>query len=133
MSARSFTLNKRRQGNITVERYDNFIEVYLHGNLVVKHDTLGDELYVSNCGWGTPTTRTAINRYFSNAGIQAGVYQSKHEQFLQYGQEIVSLCKNGDSFTFYPNSKEYAATKLSKKVYAGKIIKEENNTITVRG
>ena len=65
MSARSFTLNKRRQRNITVERDNTYIKVFLHGNLIVKHNVLDDEIFITDAGWKTNTTKTAINRYFN--------------------------------------------------------------------
>lgn len=132
MSARSYVLSKRRQGNITVEKKDDNIEVYLHGNLVVRHNTLSDELYISTCGWATPTTRTAINRYFDLTSTNAGVYQSKHEQFLNYGQEMVSLCENGNNFTFYPNTKVIVNTKIAKKMNKNNIVNETEGHLTVR-
>ena len=129
MSARSFTLNKRRQRNITVERDNTYIKVFLHGNLIVKHNVLDDEIFITDAGWKTNTTKTAINRYFNLINLNAGIYQSKFVWYLNLGQELVNLDDQGGSYSFYRGAKVVVASSLAKKVHDGNIIKEENSGV----
>lgn len=66
MSARSFTLNKRRQGNITVDRTivdgcGEQIRVILHNTAVVVKMPDG-RVMLNSGGWSSLTTKTAINQ-----------------------------------------------------------------------
>ena len=78
------------------------------------------------------TTKRAINRYFENIGLNAGIYQSKFVWYLNLGQEIVNLDDNGGSYSFYKGSKVVVASSLAKKVYKGNILEENGNKLTVR-
>ncbi len=82
MSARSFTLDKKRQGNITIVRSENGgIVVQLHGHSVAGKDETG-AIFVNSCGWHTVTTKTAINRFLDLLGVNWGVTQKKGNWFL---------------------------------------------------
>lgn len=93
MSARSFTLNKRRQGNITVERTaivgeGERIDIILHNTaVVIKHET-GD-VTLNTGGWRTVTTKTAINRALNLMGVKAYVHQVKGEWYVSINGERV--------------------------------------------
>jgi hypothetical protein len=83
MSARSFTLDKRRQGNITIDRLDDGgILVKLHGHIVVSIDAWRYTIRLDSCGYRTATTKTAINRALELYGITNRVYQSKGKWYL---------------------------------------------------
>lgn len=79
MSARSFNLNKKKQGNIEVIQSENgYISVLLHGHKVAcKFDS--GEIILSSCGYHTPTTKTAINRFLELIGRDERVVQVKGE------------------------------------------------------
>lgn len=105
MSARSFTLNKRRQGNITVERthvvgeLNDHIQVILHSTAVVTQMPSG-ELHLSTGGWRTITTKTAINRALDLMGVKAYVHQVKGEWYVSINGERVKWSER--TFTIRP-------------------------------
>ena len=82
MSARSYTLDKRRQGNITVFNDDARITVRLHNTDIVVYDKLSKVTRLTSGGWRTVTTKTAINRFFSLMGLTHRVSQVKGEWYL---------------------------------------------------
>jgi hypothetical protein len=134
MSARSFVLGKRRQGNITVEESSGSRQVYLHGNKIVDHDLTKDEITISDCGWQTVTTKTALNRYFDNIGLRAYVYQRDFVWYLNLnrGDQVINLGDHGNRFTFYPNSFEVANVEINKRLHSGRILDSNENSLTVR-
>ena len=82
MSARSYTLDKRRQGNITVERDLDLITILLHGHEIITPS--GTNTYrVSSCLYRTPTTKVAINRFFELMGSDIRVIQTKNNWYLR--------------------------------------------------
>ena len=93
MSARSFTLNKRRQGNITVKRTNvdgegEQVMIILHSTAVITKQP-GGEIILSTGGWRTVTTKTAINRGLELLGIKAHVSQRKGNWYVTVnGMEI---------------------------------------------
>lgn len=91
MSARSFKLTDKRQGNIQVTRYQDgsITTVDLHNNTVVKH--LENGIVLSSCGWRTVTTKTAINRYLTLINYPASVFQKKGNWYVRFsdGNETV--------------------------------------------
>jgi hypothetical protein len=105
MSARSFTLNKRRQGNITVERthvvgeVNDHIQVILHNTAVVTQMPSG-ELHLSTGGWRTVTTKTAINRALMLLGVKASVSQRKGAWYVSINGESVEWSER--TFTIRP-------------------------------
>lgn len=84
MSARSFTLDKKRQGIITVNRDGQNLEVLLHGNKIV--DVKGNEVTLSDCGWQTTTTKRAINRFLSQIAGKRSVYQKNFQWYFVNGE-----------------------------------------------
>jgi len=88
MSARSYNLNKRRQGNITVK--NGGMTVQLHNTDVV--DFYHTFIKLNSGGYFTRTTATAINRYFSLQNIPAYVSFSKRGNILLY---------KGEQYNFY--------------------------------
>lgn len=91
MSARSYVLNKHRQRNITVTHRWLVTRVLLHNHEVIRHDRTNDTLTISDCGWDTPTTRVAINRYFHLLQLPFGLVRIKGEtQFFVQGERIVA-------------------------------------------
>lgn len=77
MSARSFVLNKKSQGNIMVHSYDDgSILVNLHGHTVAALNAQGD-ITLSSCGYHTATTKVAINRFLSLIDSDYKVVQIK--------------------------------------------------------
>lgn len=105
MSARSFVLNKKKQGNITVEIKGNVIDVRLHGHLVA-YKTAVDDIILSSCGYHTPTTITAINRFLDLLDRSERVVQIKGEWFLSQGENTVK----------FTDGMKIAKTKLEKSL-----------------
>jgi hypothetical protein len=104
MSARSFTLNKRRQGNITVERTTivgegERVDVILHNTAVVIKQACGT-LTLSTGGWRTVTTKTAINRALDLLGVKASVSQRKGAWYVSINGESVEWSER--TFTIRP-------------------------------
>jgi len=84
MSARSFSLNKRKQGNITVHHDGlNFYQIVLHDTAVFTKYTDGS-IELSSGGWQTNTTKTAINRAFDLFGVNARIWQTKFVWKITY-------------------------------------------------
>lgn len=104
MSARSFTLNKRCQGNITVERTTivgegERIDVILHNTaVVIKHET--GAVTLNTGGRRTVTTKTAINRALMLLGVKASVSQRKGAWYVSIDGESVEWSER--TFTIRP-------------------------------
>ena len=84
MSARSFNLKWRRQGNITVHHDGlGFYEIILHQTPVfIKYND--GSIVLNSGGYRTNTTKTAINRAFDLLDINARVWQRNFEWKLTY-------------------------------------------------
>jgi hypothetical protein len=80
MSARSFTLDKKRQGNITVLNSVGSTSVLLHGHEVVKIEA--DKIVLNSCGYNTNTTKTAINRALSLLNRNERINQKNFQWFI---------------------------------------------------
>jgi hypothetical protein len=98
MSARSFTLDKKRQGNITVNRtmvegVGEQIQVVLHDTAIVTKMPAG-EVVLRSGGWLTNTTKTAINRGLSLLGLTVSIKQAKGQWFLIDGQDRLEFFDN---------------------------------------
>jgi hypothetical protein len=84
MSARSFDLNKKRQGNITVYHDGlDFYQIVLHNTAVFTRYNDG-MIELNSGGWQTNTTKTAINRAFDLFGVNGRVWQTKFVWKLTY-------------------------------------------------
>ena len=82
MSARSFTLGKKRQGNVTVIEHETIRYIKLHQTHVVTHNLHNRTICLHTGGYYTNTTKTAINRYLSLINSDAFVMQLKGQWFL---------------------------------------------------
>jgi hypothetical protein len=82
MSARSFTLDKKRQGNITVIKHDGINYIKLHETFVITHNLVNKTIYINSGGYHTNTTKTAINRYLKLIGSDARIIQDKRQWYL---------------------------------------------------
>ena len=82
MSARSFNLNKKRQGNITVIDHETIRYIKLHETNVVTHNLHNRTICLNTGGYFTNTTKTAINRYLSLIGTDSRIIQVKGQWFL---------------------------------------------------
>lgn len=92
MSARSYVLNKRRQGNITVSNLGYGFDVKLHQTIVVKA-RIG-VVTLNSGSWKTPTTRTAMNRFFELAGLPYSIGQKKGEWYVHCGGSSLPFTDN---------------------------------------
>lgn len=89
MSARSFNINKTtKQGNIQVLRGDRGVQVTLHRTNVFILDYVNGVIELNSGGWQTTTTKTAINRAFSQLGIDGGVSQKKGQWYVSYNGQV---------------------------------------------
>jgi hypothetical protein len=82
MSARSFNINKlTKQSNIKVLNKLGFISVLLHDNCIF---TIEDSktIKLNSCGYRTNTTKTAMNRAFSQLNLSYSVKQVKGNWFV---------------------------------------------------
>jgi len=82
MSARSFVLNKKRQGNITVIDHETIRYIKLHETHVITHNLVNKTIYLNTGGYYTSTTKTAMNRYLKLIGSDARIIQIKKQWFL---------------------------------------------------
>lgn len=83
MSARSFDITKTtKQSNIRVTNNNSITTVELHGHPVFSFIRLNQVIQLSSCGYRTVTTKTAINRAFSQLGLNFSVFQKRGEWFL---------------------------------------------------
>jgi hypothetical protein len=89
MSARSFNLDKRRQGNITVNKDDQGqIVIVLHKTAIVVRQPNG-EIHLNTNNWHTVTTKTAMNRAFTLLNVNAHIHQAKGVWYLTYNGEVM--------------------------------------------
>lgn len=101
MSARSFNLDKKRQGNITIDKTQvvdqgEQIRVILHGTVVVTKQASGD-VFLNSGGYRTRITKMAINRALDLLGLcQYDVVQVKGNWYLS---------DNSDKVEFFDNMK----------------------------
>ena len=54
--------------------------IFLHGNKIAWRDE--GELYISMCGWGTPTTRERLNGLLRTINADVRIRQRNYEQLL---------------------------------------------------
>jgi hypothetical protein len=82
MSARSFVLHKRRQGNITVNNELMGTAITLHNTRVFLFDRSNNDIVLNSGGWQTVTTKTAINRAFNLFNLPFRVLQVNGKWFI---------------------------------------------------
>lgn len=91
MSARSFTLNKERQGIITVLN---------NGNAVKLHDTVicevveWNKIKLNTNGWETSTTKRAMNRYFDLLRLPIAVCQERFKWYVYVNGQKLAYTDN---------------------------------------
>lgn len=69
------TFNK---ANMRVSTIDNGMHLFLHGNLIAKIEN--NQVYISDCGWQTPTTKERLNGVLNHCS-GGYIYQ---ENFVWY-------------------------------------------------
>ena len=91
MSARSFNIDKTaKQSNIQVIKETKMLKVKLHNTFVFCLSE-GGVIVLNSGGYRTNTTKTAINRAFSQLNIDGQVSQVKGEWYVTF---------NGDKLKF---------------------------------
>jgi len=78
----SATVNNHYEGNF------NFTELKLHGNTIAYK--IGEDIFISNCGWESNTTKerlnSLINEYYGYpTSVDYGIYQ---KNFVWYLNEV---------------------------------------------
>ena len=58
--------------------------LYLHGNKIAEYDAVTGNIYISDCGWRTNTTKERINGILQTFGIPAHIYQKDYNWYLGY-------------------------------------------------
>ena len=79
MSARSFHLVRKKQGNILVVTEPTKTIVKLHGHAVATLDRLTGLITLNSCGYKTRTTLTAMNRFLFLFNIDDRIFQRRGE------------------------------------------------------
>jgi hypothetical protein len=64
-------------GNTKVINHGEVTELRLHGNLIAEHVNESGQVYISNAGWATPTTKARLNAVLEYLG-QTGIYQAQN-------------------------------------------------------
>ena len=89
----AFTVRKH---DYRINASDAILTVQLHGNMIFAYNKASKTIYLSNCGWTTPTTSKVLNACLSNlprtdkVRIQRGVmYYGELE--LDSGTKAVEL------------------------------------------
>jgi len=101
MSARSFDINKTtKQSNIQVFHEGGIVKVKLHNTYVFCMSENGT-IVLNSGGWQTNTTKTAINRAFSQLNIDGHISQVKGQWFVTFNGEKYSF-KDGMGLSLKP-------------------------------
>ena len=56
--------------------------VYLHGNLIARYTPGASELYLSDAGWQTVTTKSRLNALLELVPVRATIHQHDWEWYL---------------------------------------------------
>lgn len=74
-------------GNTTVyrKRYTEYIEMRLHNNIIAVRK--GREVWISSCGWETPTTKERLNGILDYMG-EPKIYQKDFWWYWKDGEEF---------------------------------------------
>jgi hypothetical protein len=107
MSARRLDLNgPRRQGNVTIERKAHpktgyaIVSVLLHGNeiMTIHYSPKGHYFSMTDCGWQTVTTKTALNKALNQIRPDMGIFQKRGQWIVTFAggeeQAYFEACKN---------------------------------------
>ena len=85
-----------RKHDYRINASDAVLTVQLHGNMIFAYNKASKTIYLSNCGWTTPTTSKVLNACLSNfpradkVRIQRGVMYYG-ELMLDSGTKAVQL------------------------------------------
>ena len=96
MSARNFNIHVRtkKQGVIKVEDLGGgLVAVDYRGTKIVieqSHDTIK----LNSNGWYSATTKTAMNRYFSERNLPLSVYQKDFKWYVSQNGKITEYSDN---------------------------------------
>lgn len=121
VSARSYVLDKRRQGNITVFNDDARITVRLHSTNVLVYDKLARTVKLNSGGWRTVTTKTAINRGLSLLGFDGLRISQVKGHWLIAGAEYVdgTICVKDSSGAHIAGLFDMGSIEAYKAAYIG--------------
>lgn len=64
------------KNNTEIKETDEFIEVRLHGHLIVIYNELSESIKLNTCGWNTPTTIRRMNECLKELGFWQRVRKS---------------------------------------------------------
>lgn len=67
-----------RSGNTVT----NGNSVWLHGNEIIRRENDGN-IIISNCGWGTSTTKERLNGFFEAACLPYYIYQRDFTWYIR--------------------------------------------------
>ena len=73
---------KFRNNNTEVMTEAGLTKVLLHGNTIAEIDWAGKLIFISNCGWETPTTKSRLNALLGAVKPGTGLYQKKGQWYL---------------------------------------------------
>ena len=85
-----------RKHDYIITAKDRVLTVQLHGNMIFAYNKASKTIYLSNCGWTTPTTTKVLNACLSNllrtdkVRIQRGVMYYG-ELMIDSGTKAVEL------------------------------------------
>ena len=86
LAAQAFLHGKSfHMSNTVVQNETGTIFMYLHGNRIAMRELAVDGIStvrITLAGWATPTTRERLNGLLQTLGADAGLYQSKHVQYI---------------------------------------------------
>lgn len=97
MSARTFDLNKaRKYGNIQIKNYSEhdglYTEVLLHGNRIMLINNVDKWFEMTDCGWQTATTKTALNTALKQFRPDVSIYQFKGQWVVKFANGEDEAC-----------------------------------------
>ena len=95
MSARSLNLHgNRRQGNITIVRIAFHYDIFLHNNRIAHINYNTRQVTISDCGWNTTTTKTAINNVLRQLGLKSLIFQKKGIWYINVPSDMYMNATN---------------------------------------
>lgn len=74
-------------GNMTVHNHGQVTEMRLHGNLIAEHVHITGEIFISNAGWTSNTTKERLNGILDAIGEGSGGIYQRDFQWYWKGSE----------------------------------------------
>lgn len=71
-----------KKSNTEVRVIDNYVDFYLHDNLIATRSWLWDYIEINHCGWTTPTTKERLNAILNVGGYRNRVYQKDYSWYI---------------------------------------------------